>query len=381
MITLKNVYKAYKSKPVLTNINLQIESGEFMILIGSSGCGKTTLLKILNKLNSIDKGEVTIDGVSISQIKDTELRRSMGYVVQDGGLFPHMTVAENIGQIMKITGVEKVERERLIDELLNMVELPPESYRDFYPSQLSGGQRQRVGVARAFSVNPGIILMDEPFSALDPVTRAELQDGICRLQKQFNKTVIFVTHDIDEAIKLATRICIIQNGHIVQCDSPENILKKPANDYVRQFIGKNRLWGNPEFIKARDIMKVKPFCVSRERTVFQALQIMNHHSVDSILVTDKGKLEGIVWLKDITGFTDNRFPLADYISTDYISVYEDTSLKKIINSIDYSISGIIPVISHENELLGYLTKSSLLTALSKQYEPDEQTTYERNGTI
>ncbi|MPM45240.1 Choline transport ATP-binding protein OpuBA [bioreactor metagenome] len=381
MITLENVYKSYKSKSVLTDINLQVQSGELMVLIGSSGCGKTTLLKLLNKLISADKGKVTIDGVSISRIKDTALRRSMGYVVQEGGLFPHMTVAENIGQILKVTGVEKAEREQRVDELLKIVELPPENYRNLYPSQLSGGQQQRVGVARAFSVNPSIILMDEPFSALDPVTRAELQDEICRLQKQFQKTIIFVTHDIDEAIKLATRVCIIQDGRIAQCDTPENILKKPANDYVRQFVGKNRLWENPEFIKARDIMKEKPVCISRDRTVFQAIQIMNQTVVDSILVADHGKLEGIVWLKDIRNFSDYKFPLTDYISTDYVSVYEDTSLKKIVNSIDYNISGIIPVISHENDLLGYLTKSSLLAALSKQYEPDEHTTHERNGTI
>jgi osmoprotectant transport system ATP-binding protein len=355
---------------------LEIKSGEFLVLIGSSGCGKTTLLKMLNKLNSIDKGEVTIDGVSIGKIKDTQLRRSIGYVVQDGGLFPHMTVAENIGQILKITGTEKEKIQRRVDELLNMVELPPEGYRDLYPSQLSGGQRQRVGVERAFSVNPEIILMDEPFSALDPLTRSELQDEICRLQKQFNKTVIFVTHDIDEAIKLATRICIIQNGHIVQCDTPENILKKPGNEYVRQFIGKNRLWGNLEFIKARDIMKLKPHCISRDRTVFQAIQIMNHHAIDGVLVTGRGKLEGILWLEDANRFPDMKFPLADYISTSYVSVYEDTSLKKIINTIDYNISGITPVISHDNDLLGYLTKSSLLAALSKQYEP-----FEMRGTI
>ncbi len=381
MITLKNIYKSYKSKPVLTGINLQIESGEFIVLIGPSGCGKTTLLKIINKLVPVDKGDVIIDGVPIKQIVDTKLRRSMGYVVQEGGLFPHMTVAENIGQILKITGTEKKEREARVDELLNMVELPPESYRDLYPSQLSGGQQQRVGVARAFSVNPEIILMDEPFSALDPVTRSELQDEIFRLQKKFSKTIVFVTHDIDEAIKLASRICIMHEGQIVQCDTPENTLKNPADDYVRQFIGRNRLWENPEFIKARDIMKTKPFCISRNRSLFQAVQMMNQNSVDSLLVTEHGKLEGILRLKDIRRIPDYKIPLAKYISTDTISVYEDTDLKKIINHLDDNFSGIIPVVSHENKLLGYITKSGLLAALSKQYEPDEQISYERNGTL
>jgi len=236
-------------------------------------------------------------------------------------------------------------------------------------------------VARAFSVNPEIILMDEPFSALDPVTRSELQDEIFRLQKKFSKTIVFVTHDIDEAIKLASRICIMHEGQIVQCDTPENTLKNPADDYVRQFIGRNRLWENPEFIKARDIMKTKPFCISRNRSLFQAVQMMNQNSVDSLLVTEHGKLEGILRLKDIRRIPDYKIPLAKYISTDTISVYEDTDLKKIINHLDDNFSGIIPVVSHENKLLGYITKSGLLAALSKQYEPDEQISYERNGTL
>ncbi|HBG77134.1 MAG TPA: proline/glycine betaine ABC transporter ATP-binding protein, partial [Clostridiales bacterium] len=164
-----------------------------------------------------------------------------------------------------------------------MVDLDPD-YRDYYPCQLSGGQQLRVGVARAFAADPGIILMDEPFSALDPVVRAELQDEIVRLQKKLNKTILFVTHDMDEAILLADRICIIQNGHIAQCDTPENILKHPANSEVADFVGPRRLWSNPEFIEARDIMKTDPCRISGDRTVLQALQVMNHYAVDSLLV-------------------------------------------------------------------------------------------------
>lgn len=380
MIEFQNIYKAYKEKSVLVNINLQIKSGEFLALIGSSGCGKTTLLKMINKLNSIDSGEILINGKSIAGVKEVELRRTMGYVVQEGGLFPHLTIAENVGIILKNTGVAEDERNIRVDELLRMVNLDPNSYRDLFPIQLSGGQRQRVGVARAFSTDPDIILMDEPFSALDPVIRAELQDEICNLQKNTKKTIIFVTHDMDEAIKLADRICIIQNGHVVQCDTPEQILKGPANDYVKYFIGKNRLWGNPEFIKASDIMKRSPFKISKERSTFQAVQIMKHNVVDSVLVTDNGKLAGIVYLKDVMNFNDYSIPLDQYLTKDYISVYEDTSLQKILNTIDYDISGIIPVISHEDKLVGYLTKSSLLATLSKQYEGDHVLS-ERSGVI
>ena len=232
MIEFEGVYKAYKSKSVLYDINMEIRSDEIFVLIGSSGCGKTTLLKMINKLISFDRGDIRIDGESINKISGTLLRRKIGYVVQDGGLFPHMTIGENIGVIPKMLKQPQAQIEQRVDELLRMVNLEPNLYRDLYPAQLSGGQKQRVGVARAFSVNPDIILMDEPFSALDPVTRNELQDEIYNLQHQFHKTIVFVTHDMDEAIRLADRICIIQDGRIVQLDTPEQVLRHPASSYV-----------------------------------------------------------------------------------------------------------------------------------------------------
>ena len=374
MIEFKNVSQGYKGKMVLTGISLTIQTGEFVVLIGASGCGKTTLLKTINKLNPLDKGDILIDGVSIKNIPNNKLRRSIGYVIQDGGLFPHLTVGENIGLLLKTTGMDAVKIPERIDELLEMVNLDPNTYRDSFPIQLSGGQKQRVGVARAFAADPDIILMDEPFSALDPVTRGELQNEIVKLQKQFGKTIVFVTHDMDEAIKMADRICIIQNGKIAQFDKPEEILKHPANTYVEEFVGKNRLWGNPAYIKAADIMKKGAVRISKNRTVLQALQIMKHHAVDSLLVTSGKnlKLEGIVWLENLQNFQNYSSSLEDFISTDYTFVYEDTSLQKIIDTIDYNISGIIPVINHKQELQGYLTKSSLLLILSKRYRKDSE---------
>lgn len=216
--------------------------------------------------------------------------------------------------------------------------------------------------------------MDEPFSALDPVTRSELQNEIVKLQKNYGKTIVFVTHDMDEAIKMADRICIIQNGKIAQFDKPEEILKHPMNTYVEEFVGKNRLWGNPNYIKAADIMKRGAIWISKNRTVLQALQIMKNHTVDSLLVTSgkELKLEGIVWLKNLQEFQNYSSSLEDFISTDYTSVYEDTSLQEIIDTIDYKISGVIPVINHQNELQGYLSKSSLLLVLSKRYRKNDR---------
>ena len=368
MITFENVDKSYKDKQVLNKINLLINDGEFIVLIGSSGCGKTTLLKSINKLHSINGGDIKIDGVSIKQQDTISLRRRIGYVVQDAGLFPHMTVAENIMAVLKINGYPEDKMEDRVDELLTMVELDSTMYKPLYPCQLSGGQKQRVGVARAFATNPDIILMDEPFSALNPVTRSDLQDSIVKLQKQLHKTIVFVTHDMDEAIKMADRICIIQNGRIVQCDTPEKILKSPANDYVKNFIGKNRLWSNPEFIKAGDIMLKNPCRISSNRTIIQAMQVMNHAHVDSVLVTDNNnKFAGIVWMEDLQDFKSYNAPLTDFISEDYQVVNENMSLKEIIN-LNYKHYGIIPVVNDAGEVAGFLTKSRMLSVLSRQYQ-------------
>lgn len=368
MITFEEVDKAYKEKLVLHKINFTINDGEFVVLIGSSGCGKTTLLKTINKLETVDRGLIKIDNVLIHQQNTLELRRRMGYVVQDAGLFPHMTIYDNIATVLKISNYDNNNIENRVDELLKMVDLEPNSYKYLYPCQLSGGQKQRVGVARAFATNPDIILMDEPFSALDPVTRSDLQDAVVNLQKQFKKTIVFVTHDMDEAIKLADKICIIQKGWIVQYDTPENILKNPANEYVQNFVGKNRLWSNSEFIKASDIMLKNPCKISVDRTIIQALQVMNHAHVDSVLVTEDNKFLGIVWLADLQNFDSYSGSLKNFISDDYHVVYENTSLKEITNTVDYNHFGIVPVLNLKHELVGYLTKSRLLSVLSRQYQ-------------
>ena len=289
--------------------------------------------------------------------------------MQSGGLFPHLTVEENVALTMQIVHFSKEAIQDRVDKMLHMVNLDPETYRGQYPCQLSGGQQQRVGIARAFAADPPIVLMDEPFSALDPMTRSDLQNEIHDLQTKAQKTVVFVTHDMDEAIKLADRICIIQNGRIAQCDTPEEILKHPANSYVEEFVGKNRLWCNPAYIKAADIMKKGAIHISKDRTVLQALQIMKHNVVDSLLVTSgkNHRLEGIIWLENLQEFQQYSSSLDDFISTDYVYVYEDTSLQEIIDTIDYNVSGIIPVLNHSHELQGYLTKSSLLVTLSKRY--------------
>ena len=371
MIEIKDVSKSYRDKLILRNINLVFESGQFIVIIGSSGCGKTTLLKLINKLLPMDKGDILIDGVSIKSIPDTKLRRKIGYVIQDGGLFPHFTVKENLEIVLKIEGMSKEKREERVLELMDMVNLDPKVFANSYPCQLSGGQKQRVGVARAFATDSNLILMDEPFSALDPLTREELQNEIVNLQKEYKKTIIFVTHDMDEAIKCADKICIIQNGSIVQFGQPEEILKHPQNDYVEKFVGKNRIWGNPKYIHASDIMCRECLQLSKDRTVIQALQVMRENAVNSVLVTSgsNGVLEGVVWLEDIQKLDDAQMGLRlhQIISQNYKYVYEETTLQEVIDTIDYNRSGVISVLNHRGELKGILTKSRLLSVLSRRY--------------
>ncbi len=375
MIEIKNVSKSYRDKLILRNINLVFETGQFIVIIGSSGWGKTTLLKMINKLLPMDSGDILIDGKSIREIPDTKLRRRIGYVIQDGGLFPHLTVRENLEIMLKIEGMPPEKREKRVLELLDMVNLNPKIYSNSYPCQLSGGQKQRVGVARAFAADTDLILMDEPFSALDPLTREELQNEIVKLQKRYKKTIVFVTHDMDEAIKCADKICVIQNGQVIQFDQPEKILKYPQNDYVEMFIGKNRLWGNPSYIRAGDIMCRESFQLSKDRTVLQALQIMRQNMINSVLIThgNSRKLDGVVWLENIRKLPDSQLGMSvqQIMSQDYKTVYEETTLQEIINTIDYKKSGVIPVLNQRGELKGILTKSILLSVLSKRYRQTE----------
>ena len=372
MIEFKEVRKSYKTKQVLKGINLTIADGEFMVLIGSSGCGKTTLLKTINKLISIDSGDVIINGVNVRELDETQLPKKIGYVVQEGGLFPHMTIEDNIALTMKLAEWPEDKIHDRVTEMLQLVNLDPEAYRNLYPSQLSGAQWQRVGVARAFASDPPIILMDEPFSALDPVTRSELQNEVSALHENFHKTIVFVTHDMDEAIKLSTRICVIHDGKIVQCDTPERLLKHPANDYVDSFIGRNRLWSNPNFIYAEDFMLQNPVQTHINRTVMQAIMQMSIYHVDSLLVTRGGKMAGMLRLSNIIHIEDYAQPIDAFITDDYITVFNDTSLEEIVSKVDYNQTGVIPVTDHDGYLKGFLTKGCLLATLSRQFTPEPE---------
>jgi osmoprotectant transport system ATP-binding protein len=241
-IVFDHVTKRYpgRPQPALDDLSLEIPAGSFCVLVGPSGGGKTTALKMINRLIPFDSGEIRIDGRSILDLPLVELRRGIGYVIQQIGLFPHMSVADNIGTVPRLLGWDKQRMRTRSAELLELVGLEADD-GSRYPSQLSGGQRQRVGLARALAADPPVLLMDEPFGALDPITRLRLQNELKRLHREVNKTVIFVTHDIDEAISMGDRIAILrQGGVLAQYDTPDAILAHPADDFIKQFIGEDR---------------------------------------------------------------------------------------------------------------------------------------------
>lgn len=239
MIEFKNVTKRYGEKTAVDDVSFNIEQGEFFVLIGPSGCGKTTTLKMINRLISLTNGYIYFNSKPISDYPIYEMRWDIGYVLQQIALFPHMTIKENIAQVPQMKKWSEQDIEQRVDTLLDMVGLTPEQFKYRKPDELSGGQRQRVGVIRALAADPPVILMDEPFSALDPISREKLQDDLIELQRKIKKTIVFVTHDIQEAIKLGDRICLLNEGRVEQIDTPENFMKHPKNDFVKQFLGQH----------------------------------------------------------------------------------------------------------------------------------------------
>jgi len=238
MIELQGLTKTYAGKIVVDDISLRVERGEFGVLIGPSGCGKSTTLRMTNQLIPLSRGRILLGDEDVSRLKPEQLRRRMGYAIQSIGLFPHWTVAENIAVVPNLLKWPRARVDARIDELMNLFHLEAGEYRDKYPHQLSGGQAQRVGVARALAADPEVLLMDEPFGAVDPLTREVLQNEMLRVHAQTRKTIVFVTHDMDEALKLASKVAILNQGRLVQYDRPIELLVDPANGFVSDFIGK-----------------------------------------------------------------------------------------------------------------------------------------------
>ena len=370
MIQFQHVSKSYGKTPILKDLNFTIPDGQFVVLIGPSGCGKTTTMKMINRLLEPDTGTVLIDGKDVRSQDKVELRRHIGYVIQQIGLFPNMTVAQNICVVPKLLKYDKARCDEIVQEMLALVHM--EQYADKYPSELSGGQQQRIGVLRALAASPPIVLMDEPFSALDPITRAGLQDALVSLQSRMKKTIVFVTHDMDEAVKIADRICIMYQGHILQYDKPEAILKNPAHGFVSEFVGKNRIWSSPEYIRADDIMITSPVTTEPDIPMFKCIEKMRLQKVNSLMVVDSyGRLLGIVKAAWILRAEDREGPVEQVMKTPAITARPETSIVELLQMVRTHDISSIPVVDRDEVLRGLVTNSSLVTALSNQFLDSE----------
>ena len=376
MIKFRNVNKSFGRNTILKDISFTVDKGDLVTRIGASGCGKTTTLKMINRLIKPTSGDIFINGENIKDKDVIQLRRGIGYVIQQTGLFSHMTVRENIEIIPKLskTNPEQIRKRTL--ELMDMVGMDPDLYLDRYPTELSGGQQQRIGVARAFATDPEIILMDEPFSALDPITRTQLQDELLSLQNTLHKTIVFVTHDMDEAVKIADKICVMHQGSILQYDTPEELLKNPCNDFVAEFVGKNRIWASPEFIKARDIMIEHPACCGPELTLRKGLEQMRFAKVDSLMVVDRQRhMLGIVRAREIlpSQLRNPGTTIGQIMDEHYLHAAPDDNIVEILNLVNDNNVSTVPILGADNTLCGLITKSSLMTTLSHQYLDTDQT--------
>ncbi len=374
MIRFNKVSKVFSEGFLaLDEISFHIDEGELFVLIGPSGCGKTTTMKMINRLVEPTQGEIWIDDKDISKENPVELRRNIGYVIQHIGLLPHMTIGQNVALVPKLKKMDSSIYLQRVDDLLSMVGLDPDIYRNRYPTELSGGQQQRVGVIRALAAEPPIILMDEPFSALDPISREQLQDELIRLQQEIKKTIVFVTHDMDEALKIADRICFMKDGKIVQLDTPDHILRHPANDFVRSFIGEDRLNAAGILPDVEEVM-VKPVTTGPNRGLAEAIKFMHKHKVDSLLITGPGNMYlGIAKAWDIQqNYRDETLTLKDIMVKDFPTIQRDRPLSEAIDIISENNVSNLPVLGAQGELIGVITRASLVDVMADKYG---------NGTI
>lgn len=365
MIEFKNVTKRYASDVLaVDNINLEIEDGEFICFIGTSGSGKTTSMRMINRMIEPTDGEILIDGKNIMDINPVKLRRQIGYVIQNIGLMPHMTVKDNILMVPKLLKWNQSKLDETAERMIRLAELP-EEFLDRYPSELSGGQQQRIGVVRALAADQDIILMDEPFGALDPLTRDTLQIMVKELQEELGKTFVFVTHDMDEALKLATRIVIMSEGQIVQVGTPDEILSNPANEFVAQFIGQDRLiQAQQNTTTVGEIMSRRHVAMTEDRTLIDALELLKEQSVDTLLVTDEHNvLKGFVDIHMIQRNFNTAINLADITSTTMFSLREDALVRESVDLILKRGYSYVPIVNEVGHLKGIVTRATFVNII------------------
>lgn len=377
MIEFRNVSKIYPGNQVAAeDINIKIEDGQFVCFIGTSGSGKTTCMRMINRMNEPTSGEILIDGKNIMDYDPVELRRQIGYVIQQIGLMPHMTIYENIIMVPRLLKWKEEELRPLAENLIQKVDLPI-SYLEKYPSELSGGQQQRIGVIRALAADQDIILMDEPFGALDPITRDSLQQLVKKLQRELGKTFIFVTHDMNEALALADKIIIMDKGKIIQQDTPENILKFPATEYVKELLGEEKLnEAKTSYNTVETIMIKNPVSITEDKTSYEAISLMREKRVDTLFVTDEDKyLKGVVGIFDL-GKVGRRNPEMKKIMSKVTPIPDDTKIIEAIHQFYVLKVKNLPVVNKENKLVGLVTRASIVDTIYMNLWSEEENNIE-----
>jgi len=361
MIKLENVTKIYPDgTEAVKDMSFEVKKGELCVFLGPSGCGKTTTMKMINRLIPITSGKIYVDGTDNSKVNESELRKNIGYAIQEIGLFVHMTVGQNIETVPVLKGWPKAKRRKRAEELLELVRMNPSEFIDKYPNELSGGQRQRVGVARALGADPPILLMDEPFGAIDPINRVELQSEFLKIQQKIKKTIIFVTHDIYEAIKMGDSIALMKDGKLVQYDTPANLLYRPKDEFVEGFVGADRALKGLQLLRVKEVMNSTPLTAGMEENVATVRQRMEQAGVDSLVVVGHNrKFEGWVSLSDLEKGQTVREIMNPSSTTFTVNAVLNEALSLMLSS----GLKVLPVVGDDDSLEGVLTFDAIQEAL------------------
>lgn len=367
MIKFQNVSKSYGQNIVLDDISFEIKQGEFVVLIGPSGCGKTTTLRTINRLIEPNKGKIFIDGKDITKVNPVELRRTIGYVIQQIGLFPNMTVEQNISIVPKLLKYSKQECQDIVRNLLALVGMPYEENAHKYPSELSGGQQQRIGVLRALAASPPIVLMDEPFGALDPITRDSLQEEVKRIQKKLKKTIVFVTHDMDEALRMADTIVFMNNGKIVQIASPEELLQNPADPIIKSFMGRHIDNGvDVSRLLAEDFMRKMVLKVPKTSKTLECIELMKNRDVNSLIVLNEDETyAGTVSVETIKARGKAGHEIGELLTNEAMTINRKEDAREAFDKLLASTSNYVIVLNDDLTVAGLITKTSMAKAMGE----------------